>query len=94
MPAVPSTVVEGSEATVTREEKIIALADSPEFSDGLPAPLRFRFFQKVEGDFQLPAGMDVEELVVSIEITGKQAQHIEQRYAWRQLIDNAGRKNR
>lgn len=66
--------------------KLLDIEDSPEFNGRLPAQLRFRFFQKVEGAFKLPEGLTPDSILVTINSNAKQAKHLERQFQWSSLL--------
>jgi hypothetical protein len=48
--------------------------------------LRFRYFQRLAGSFQLPDGFTPKRLKVTVSLTGRKARQIEKWYDWRSLL--------
>lgn len=61
----------------------------PQFAGEQPAKLRFRFFQNLEGSFQLPSDFEPLRLEVDIRTTGKKPQKVAQIYRWADLLGEA-----
>lgn len=68
------------------ELQSMSLADLPEYAGSLPAKLRFRFFQTIEGSFKLPDDITPVSVVVAVKSTGKSAQQIEKTFNWQDLM--------
>ena len=62
------------------------LSNLPAFSGLMPAKLRFRFFQTIEGSFKLPDDLTPVSMVVELESTGKAAQKINKTFNWQELL--------
>lgn len=45
-------------------------------------PLRFKYFQNIEGELQLPQGFEPEGVELSLKSSGRRGFNIEQRYGW------------
>jgi len=45
-------------------------------------PLRFKYFQNIEGELQLPQGFEPEGVELSLKSSGRKGFNIEQRYGW------------
>lgn len=48
--------------------------------------LKFRYFQRLSGSFELPEDFIPERLKVTVKLTGKKARQIEKWYDWRSLL--------
>ncbi len=79
--------VPGQSSGQEQKEQVFSLAEMPAFDGQLPAKLRFRFFQKVEGAFKLPDGQRPVSMEVEVKSTGKSAHHIQQHFTWQQLAE-------
>ena len=84
-------LVKGSlSATLTLEadgdRQFIPIQQLSGFSGKLPAKLRFRFFQRVEGSFELPPQSKPVQVVVRVTLLGKTTRELEKNYPWNQLI--------
>lgn len=66
--------------------KLIAVESLPEFTGTLPARLRFRFFQTVEGSFKLPEDLTPVSITVKVASTVKSAQKINKTFNWIELL--------
>lgn len=77
-----------SDKLVTDTVKLqsMSLADLPDYAGSLPAKLRFRFFQTIEGSFKLPDDITPVSVVVAVKSTGKSAQQIEKTFNWQDLM--------
>ena len=62
------------------------LSALPAFKGTLPAKLRFRFFQTIEGSFKLPDDLTPVSMAVELESTGKAAQKINKTFNWQELL--------
>ena len=62
------------------------LSAMPSFTGLMPAKLRFRFFQTIEGSFKLPDDLTPVSMVVELESTGKAAQKINKTFNWQKLL--------
>ena len=81
-----SLIVESSDATAKQSIQTFALSDLPGFDGELPAKLRFRFFQTIEGSFKLPNNLTPVSMVIALESTGKAAQKINKTFNWQDLL--------
>ncbi len=79
-------MVESSDSTAKESIKEYALSDLPDFTGELPAKLRFRFFQTIEGSFKLPDNLTPVSMVIELESTGKAAQKINKTFNWQDLL--------
>jgi len=50
--------------------------------DSESIPLRFKYFQNIEGELQLPQGFEPEGVELSLKSGGRKGFNIEQRYGW------------
>ncbi|AOS96797.1 hypothetical protein AUP74_01338 [Microbulbifer aggregans] len=50
--------------------------------DSEKIPLRFKYFQNIEGELQLPEGFEPEGVELSLQSSGRRGFNIEQRYGW------------
>ncbi|WP_193166062.1 DUF6776 family protein [Microbulbifer hainanensis] len=50
--------------------------------DSEKIPLRFKYFQNIEGELQLPEGFEPEGVELSLKSSGRKGFNIEQRYGW------------
>ncbi|AMX01559.1 DUF6776 family protein [Microbulbifer thermotolerans] len=50
--------------------------------DSESIPLRFKYFQNIEGELRLPQGFQPEEVELSLKSSGRKGFNIEQRYGW------------
>jgi hypothetical protein len=79
-------MVESSDSSSKNAIKAYALSDLPSFVGELPAKLRFRFFQAIEGSFKLPDNLTPVSMAVELESTGKAAQKINKTFNWHDLL--------
>ncbi|WP_445365475.1 DUF6776 family protein [Microbulbifer sp. ANSA001] len=85
--AVQRNVVQGS-ATFTvvgrqdGELKSYPLKDLSDQVESVSIPLRFKYFQNIEGELRLPEGFVPEGVELSLKSTGRKGFNIEQRYGW------------
>ncbi|SEA40423.1 DUF6776 family protein [Microbulbifer marinus] len=81
------TVVKGN-ATFTivgrqdGQPKRYPLSDLSPQVDSESIPLRFKYFQNIEGELQLPEGFEPEGVELSLKSSGRKGFNIEQRYGW------------
>jgi hypothetical protein len=62
-----------------------------EFSKEFTSAFKFKYFQTIEGVFTLPASLQVDELVLTLNVPGNRwykAQRVEQHYNWQTLINS------
>jgi hypothetical protein len=60
----------------------IPLKDVSSDVDDLSVRFRFRFFQNVAGQLQLPEDFEPEKVQVILQSTGRKAMRIEQEFDW------------
>ena len=88
-PLVKGSISANIELEVDGDRQFMPLQQLPDFNGSLPAKLRFRFFQRVEGGFQLPGKAVPVQIVVRVSLSGKAARELEKTYPWEQLIGGA-----
>ncbi|MFD1216038.1 MULTISPECIES: DUF6776 family protein [Microbulbifer] len=59
-----------------------ALADLSEQVESESIPLRFKYFQNIEGELQLPEGFEPEGVELSLKSSKRRGFNIDQRYGW------------
>ncbi|WP_295803415.1 DUF6776 family protein [uncultured Microbulbifer sp.] len=59
-----------------------ALADLSEQVESEHIPLRFKYFQNIEGELQLPEGFEPEGVELSLKSSKRKGFNIDQRYGW------------
>lgn len=59
-----------------------ALADLSEQVESESIPLRFKYFQNIEGELQLPEGFEPEGVELSLKSSKRKGFNIDQRYGW------------
>ena len=64
------------------QPKRYALSDLSQQVDSEKIPLRFKYFQNIEGELQLPQGFEPEGVELSLKSSGRKGFNIEQRYGW------------
>lgn len=64
------------------EPKSYPLKDLSEQVDSESIPLRFKYFQNIEGELHLPEGFVPEGVELSLKSTGRKGFSIERRYGW------------
>jgi len=64
------------------EPKSYPLKDLSEQVDSESIPLRFKYFQNIEGELRLPEGFVPEGVELSLKSTGRKGFSIERRYGW------------
>ncbi|MFA0810937.1 DUF6776 family protein [Microbulbifer epialgicus] len=64
------------------ELKSYPLKDLSEQVESVSIPLRFKYFQNIEGELRLPEGFVPEGVELSLKSTGRKGFNIEQRYGW------------
>lgn len=69
----------GSEDGEPRSYPLSALSGQVE---GEYIPLRFKYFQNIEGELQLPEGFEPQGVELSLKSSGRNGFNIEQRYGW------------
>lgn len=79
-------MVESNDASAEEAIQVLALSDLPGFTGELPAKLRFRFFQTIEGAFKLPDNLTPVSMVVELESTAKAAKKINKTFNWQDLL--------
>ena len=79
-------MVESKDPSAKDTIQTFALSDLPGFTGELPAKLRFRFFQTIEGAFKLPDNLTPVSMVVELESTAKAAQKINKTFNWQDLL--------
>jgi hypothetical protein len=79
-------MVESNDSSAKGAIQVLALSDLPGFTGELPAKLRFRFFQTIEGAFKLPDNLTPVSMVVELESTAKAAQKINKTFNWQDLL--------
>ena len=67
---------------VDGEVRRYALADLSEQVDSESIPLRFKYFQNIEGELQLPEGFEPEGVELSLKSSKRKGFNIDQRYGW------------
>ncbi|GAA5525813.1 hypothetical protein Maes01_02386 [Microbulbifer aestuariivivens] len=72
-------IVVGSQDGQPKRYPLSAL--SPQV-DGEMIPLRFKYFQNIEGELKLPEGFEPEGVELSLKSSGRGGFNIEQRYGW------------
>ena len=63
-------------------EQIFPLNILSEQIETMPARLRFKYFQYVDGELQLPEGFSVERVDIVAKATAPKAAQIEKHYSW------------
>lgn len=64
------------------QPKRYPLSDLSQQVDSESIPLRFKYFQNIEGELQLPQGFEPEGVELSLKSSGRKGFNIEQRYGW------------
>lgn len=64
------------------QPKRYPLSDLSPQVDSESIPLRFKYFQNIEGELQLPQGFEPEGVELSLKSSGRKGFNIEQRYGW------------
>ncbi|GAB2892744.1 DUF6776 family protein [Microbulbifer echini] len=64
------------------EPKRYSLKDLSKQVDAESIPLRFKYFQNIEGELHLPEGFVPEGVELSLKSSGRKGFNIEQRYGW------------
>ncbi|MAV76322.1 MAG: hypothetical protein CL691_06845 [Cellvibrionales bacterium] len=64
----------------------ITFSDLPGFTDSMPARLRFRFFQRLQGQFKLPQELQPVSIVLIAETNGKNPQKVSRSFQWQALL--------
>tara|TARA_B100000767_G_scaffold214006_1_gene201434 strand:+ start:1592 stop:2317 length:726 start_codon:yes stop_codon:yes gene_type:complete len=64
----------------------IAFSDLPGVTDSMPARLRFRFFQRMQGQFKLPQELQPVSIVISAETSTKKSQKVTRSFQWQALL--------
>lgn len=64
----------------------IAFSDLPGVTDSMPARLRFRFFQRMQGQFKLPQELQPVSIVLSAETSSKKPQKVSRSFQWQALL--------
>ncbi len=88
-PLVKGNISANLELEVDGERQFTPVQQLPGFTGKLPAKLRFRFFQRVEGAFALPDNARPLQIVLRVTLGGKTARELETVYSWDQLIGGA-----
>ncbi len=64
----------------------IAFSDLPGVTESMPARLRFRFFQRMQGQFKLPQELQPVSIVLSAETSSKKPQKVSRSFQWQALL--------
>ena len=64
----------------------IAFSDLPGFTGSMPERLRFRFFQRIQGQFKLPQELQPVSIVLSAETSSKKPQKVSRSFQWQALL--------
>ena len=64
----------------------IAFSDLPGVTDSMPARLRFRFFQRIQGQFKLPQELQPVSIVLSAKTSSKKPQKVSRSFQWKALL--------
>lgn len=64
----------------------IAFSDLPGVIDSMPARLRFRFFQRMQGQFKLPQELQPVSIVINAESGSKKPQKVMRSFQWQTLL--------
>lgn len=64
------------------EKKAISLATLSEDMDSQGAKFKFRYFQDIVGEFEIPAGFTPEQFEVIAQSTGRKAMRLEKKFDW------------
>lgn len=75
----------GAADAIPARQALLSLKSLPEFEGKLPAKLRFRFFQTIEGSFKLPEQGTPVSMVIALESAGKKPQQLEKTFNWQEL---------
>jgi hypothetical protein len=77
-------VVPDAEA-VDGSSREVSLNTFPQFSGELPAQLRYRFFQNIEGEFKLPEGVVPASIIAIIVPAAKADAPVSREFSWQEI---------